>query len=106
LLSHPDTVQLLRTYTAPLLAEGCDTIILGCTHYPFLKPILSQILPPDIRLVDTGAAVARQVERLLCNKSLMSAGPGTVSFWTTSDPDILQVRLPLLWGSRESVSVL
>ena len=57
------------------LARGCDTIILGCTHYPFLKPLLKQMIPEDISLIDTGAAVARQLQRLLAERDLLAEGP-------------------------------
>lgn len=63
---------LVIRYVRPLLVANCDTIILGCTHYPFLKPLLAEILPPDVALVDTGAAVARHVHRLLADKHLLS----------------------------------
>ncbi|GGJ92928.1 glutamate racemase [Pseudomonas matsuisoli] len=102
-LDDPETERLLKTFTGPLLAQGCDTVILGCTHYPFLRRALERMLPPEVTLVDTGAAVARQVERLLCNKSLTSAGASTTSFWTSSEPDVLQKRLPLLWGAKADV---
>src|SRR3979490_3281208 len=67
---HSDALrQLLRAYVEPLLAAGCDTIILGCTHYPFLRPLLLELIPSGMTLIDTGAAVARQLQRLLseCN---------------------------------------
>ena len=50
---------MLQGWVKPLLAQGCDTLILGCTHYPFIRPLLAQWLPGDVRLIDTGAAVAR-----------------------------------------------
>lgn len=106
LLKDTSTEAMLRGYVQPLLDAGCDTVILGCTHYPFLKPLLARILPGDIQVVDTGAAVARQVERILNEKRLTSAGPSSVSFRTSSDPDALSRQLPVLWGSYARVARL
>jgi len=57
------TRELIVRYTSPLLARGADTLILGCTHYPFLAPLISEVVGNDITLVDTGAAVAKQLQR-------------------------------------------
>jgi glutamate racemase len=90
--------QLLQGYIEPLLSAGCDTIILGCTHYPFLKPLLAQMLPPSIILIDTGAAVARQLKRLLGERDLLAAGnPEPAQFWTSGDVYHLRNILPTLW---------
>ena len=92
-------ITLLRGYVEPLLAANCDTIILGCTHYPFLKPLLSQMLPSSIILIDTGAAVARQLQRLLDERKLLAAGPATeAQFWTSASPENMRNILPLLWN--------
>ena len=92
-------ITLLCGYVEPLLAANCDTIILGCTHYPFLKPLLSQMLPSSIILIDTGAAVARQLQRLLDERKLLAAGPATeAQFWTSASPENMRNILPLLWN--------
>ena len=89
--------QLLQGYVDPLLASGCDTIILGCTHYPFLKPMLKSMIPESISLIDTGAAVARQLQRLLAERDLLAEGPNRpVRFWTSADPASLRKTLVLL----------
>ncbi|HEX4549737.1 glutamate racemase [Pseudomonas sp.] len=89
--------SLLQHYVEPLLANGCDTIILGCTHYPFLKPLLRTMIPESISLIDTGAAVARQVQRLLAERELLAEGPNRpVRFWTSADPQSFRKTLPLL----------
>lgn len=97
-LNSPALHKLLQGYIEPLLSAGCDTIILGCTHYPFLKPLLAQMLPPSIILIDTGAAVARQLKRLLGERDLLAIGePETAQFWTSGDPYHLRNILPTLW---------
>lgn len=96
-LISPTVRELLQSYVDPLLAEGCDTIILGCTHYPFLKPLLKTMLPESISLIDTGAAVARQLQRLLAERDLLADGPNRpVRFWTSADPEFFRKTLPLL----------
>lgn len=99
-LQSPVLYQLLLGYIEPLLAAGCDTLILGCTHYPFLKPMLKQMVPEHISLIDTGAAVARQLQRLLAERGLLSGGPASETrFWSSADPAHLRKILPALWNS-------
>jgi len=99
-LCSPALRRMLQGYVEPLLSAGCDTIILGCTHYPFLKPLLAQMLPPSVILIDTGAAVARQLKRLLNERDLLaSANPQPAQFWTSGDADHLRNILPALWKS-------
>jgi glutamate racemase len=103
-LNSPALLQLLQGYVTPLLAAGCDTLILGCTHYPFLKPLLKQMVPEHISLIDTGAAVARQLQRLLAERNLLAHGPASeAQFWTSSDPLHLRKILPTLWDSSDIV---
>ena len=103
-LVSPEIRQLLHSYVQPLLAAGCDTIILGCTHYPFLKSLLREMIPASITLIDTGAAVARQLQRLLSQRDLLASGhPQPAQFWTSGDPDYFRNILPLLWKKSDSV---
>jgi glutamate racemase len=106
-LDSAHTRELLQGFVTPLLDAGCDTIILGCTHYPFLRPLLGTMLPESISLIDTGAAVARQVKRLMSAQALLSdATPQPTRFWSTGNPQDLSRILPLLWGEAASVSKL
>ncbi|WP_160109574.1 glutamate racemase [Pseudomonas izuensis] len=99
-LHSPALRQLLESYVGPLLGAGADTIILGCTHYPFLKPLLKQMIPDDISLIDTGAAVARQLQRLLAERELLAEGPAcSAQFWTSADPEHFRNILPILWNN-------
>jgi len=103
-LLSPTIRNLLHSYVQPLLAAGCDTIILGCTHYPFLRPLLSQLLPESIILIDTGSAVARQLQRLLTQHDLLASGPAReAQFWSSADPKSFGSILPLLWKKPGSV---
>lgn len=86
-LDGPDTCELVTRYTAPLLAEGADVIVLGCTHYPFLRPLIQDVVGPGVALVDTGKAVARHTQRVLEREALLgaSAGVGTIEWYTSGD---------------------
>lgn len=100
-LDSAQTRALLQGYLAPLLAAGADTLVLGCTHYPFLRPLLEELTGNKIALIDTGAAVARQVERRLDEAGIRNAGTaaGTLRFWTSGDPVQGQAVVEMLWGA-------
>ena len=106
-LTATATRELLWGWVQPLLAEGCDTLILGCTHYPFIKPLLRELLPANVSLIDTGAAVARQLRRVLAERELLASGPAQpAQFWSSAQPQALQQVLPLLWGAAAEVQAL
>ena len=103
-LSSIATRELLNGWVRPLLAEGCDTLILGCTHYPFIKPLLRELLPSNVSLIDTGAAVARQLRRVLAEHELLASGSAQpAQFWSSAQPRALQQVLPVLWGEAALV---
>ncbi len=66
---------LLRTCVTPMLAEGIDTLVLGCTHYPFVRPLLEKIVGSDVMIIDPAPAVARQTVRLLRQNELLADSP-------------------------------
>ncbi len=103
-LQTPGTRRLLEGLVLPLVAQGCDTLILGCTHYPFVKPLLREILPADVVLVDTGTAVARHLETLLTAHAQLGFGEARVQFWSSGDPLRLASVLPVLWGENSTVA--
>ncbi|MBD8474315.1 glutamate racemase [Pseudomonas sp. CFBP 8770] len=105
-LDSPALRLLLQGYVQPLLDAGCDTLILGCTHYPFLKPLLATMVPANVALVDTGAAVARQLQRLLSAGNQLAEGPAQpAQFWTSGSADIFRNVLPKLWKFSDNVQV-
>ncbi len=107
-LAGPDTRALIKRYTAPLLARGADTIILGCTHYPFLAPLIRSVAGADVALVDTGAAVARQLERRL-QAELPQRAPatqGATQFWSSGDVQLASRTVSVLWGEAVTVQSL
>jgi glutamate racemase len=88
-LDSPATRALVARFVAPLLARGADTIVLGCTHYPFVRDAIAAAAGPGVTLVETGAAVARQVEARLAEAGLLSrsAMPGRDRLLTTGGPE-------------------
>ena len=100
-LDTSETRKLLLHYIEPLLAEGADTLVLGCTHYPFLKPLLEEHTAGKVALIDTGAAVARQVRRRIEEAGLAAAGhaPGLVKFWTSGNVAQGRKVMGALWGA-------
>jgi glutamate racemase len=81
--------EVVRGYCAPLVEAGVDTVILGCTHYPLVRPMLQRMLGRGVMIVTSGAALARQAEHVLGSRGLASrrAGEGTYSFLCTGDAD-------------------
>jgi glutamate racemase len=88
-LFDEDTMAMARSYCAPLQAAEVDTLILGCTHYPLVAPMLQRILGRDVRLVSGGHAVAAAVQRTLEGADLAREprGEGRYDFLCTGDPD-------------------
>ncbi len=71
-LASEETKELLESYIDPMVKEGIDCLVLGCTHYPYLIPSLKKILPPHIKIIDSGEAVARQTKKVLSKKILLN----------------------------------
>lgn len=90
-LSGSETERILHQAIDPMIAAGVDTLILGCTHYPFVLPLIGQVAGPEVTIIDPAPAVARQVERLLQQHGLQGPAtiPGNVIAYTTGDPDKL-----------------
>jgi glutamate racemase len=110
-LDTPATRAILERALLPMLAENIDTIVLGCTHYPFVIPLIQEIAGPGVRVIDPAPAVARQAGRLLQAAQLLQAvvqagpqeAPGWVRIYTSADPGALQALLPSLLGCSASV---
>jgi glutamate racemase len=103
------TATLVRGYVEPLIEQGADTLVLGCTHYPFVLPLIEEILAHittrPIAVVDTGEPVARQLVRLLTDRALLRQnGPGTLSGFTTGSKSSLESAFDKLLGIRPPVT--
>jgi glutamate racemase len=106
-LSGPATRALVERYTAPLLAHGADTLILGCTHYPFLAPLIREVVGANIALVDTGAAVARELKRRIETElPAHSGGTASENFYTSGDATQASRIMSLLWDGNVSAQRL
>jgi glutamate racemase len=92
-LDDPALAHDARTRLEPLLERGVDRIVLGCTHYSFLAPVLHEIIGERAVLVDVADAVARQARRLAATTS---AGHGRIHLHASAHPERLRAALPRL----------
>ncbi len=106
-LDTPETEALLHQYLDPLLEKQIDTLVLGCTHYPFLIGVINRICGSSVTILDTGLAVAKQTFRVLeHNRTLNSqTSGGKEAFYTSGDPAAVSEVVAKLW-SYGQVSVL
>lgn len=104
-LNTPETRRILEKALAPMLAQGIDTVVLGCTHYPFVIPLIQDITGPQVRVIDPAPAIARQANRLLQANHLEhpSVGNASLAIYTSGDPERLRGMLPSLLQSEEVV---
>jgi glutamate racemase len=87
-----ETVEAVREYAAPLRAAGVDTVILGCTHYPLIRPIFQRVFGRDVTLVFSAEETAREVAETLARKRIENAPQreGGYRFLTTGDPELFR----------------
>jgi glutamate racemase len=99
------TRALVEKYVRPLVEQGADILVLGCTHYPFLSDVIQAVAGPHVELIDPAAAVARELRRRLEKAGLLAskARPGTQRFWTTGSEQEVGTLISHLLG--ESVRV-
>ena len=106
-LNSTQTRTLIERYTAPLLARGADTLILGCTHYPFLASVIAGVVGSNIVLVDTGAAVARQLQRRIQTEMpARISAQASAQFFTSGDEVHASRIMSILWGEDIAVQRL
>jgi glutamate racemase len=100
-----ETRAIVQRGLEPLLARGVDTLVLGCTHYPFVIPLIQEVAGPAVQVVDPSPAIARQVARLLAERDLASASatPADARLYTSGDPRRLEEMLPRLLGQAGGV---
>jgi len=108
-LNSRETASMVQRYVAPLLAQNADTLVLGCTHYPFVQPLIEQAAAAagtPIGLIDTGAAVARQLQRLLLQNNLAASSAHNASqltAYTTGSRTALATAFSNLLGLAPTV---
>ena len=109
-LSDLEVEDLVRRHVEPLVKQGADVLILGCTHYPFLKPFIEKIAGPSVTLVDTGTAVAKQLRLKLADigydsmSSQLSHLPAATVFFTSGDP--IQAQPVMSRLSQERIPIV
>lgn len=97
-LTDPYTETVLRRYLEPMLEANVDQLALGCTHYPFLIPLIRKIVADRMAVIDPAAAVARQVSRVLAQHNLPAgnkSAPVEHCFYSTGNPETLKNMLAL-----------
>jgi len=107
-LGTPKVRAILERALKPMLAQGIDTVVLGCTHFPFVIPTIESIVGSGVRVIDPAPAIARQVERLLEANGLRGPEKNSnlVRYLTTGDPEKLARLLSGLVGNTGEVQKL
>jgi glutamate racemase len=104
---HDATRLVAREYLAPFQAAEIDTLVLGCTHYPLLAPLIAEVMGPDVRLIDSAAETAAEAARTLERGRLLStADEPSYRFVASDDPLMfLQLGQRFLGGAIEGVEI-
>ncbi|MCI0610224.1 MAG: glutamate racemase [Anaerolineae bacterium] len=104
-LDGEETRKILKDALQPMLEKNIDTVVLGCTHYPFVIPLIQQIVGDNVQVIDPAPAVAKQAKRLLEAGGMgnQSTSKGEVKFYTSGDPDVLKSMLLMLLGEGGEV---
>lgn len=99
------TREILERALLPMLEKNIDTVVLGCTHYPFVIPLIERIVGEEVRVIDPAPAVAKQVRRLLeaGGTSNPSSGSDEITFYTSGNAGSLKALLPILFGEGSKV---
>jgi glutamate racemase len=113
LIERPDFDQsvlmtLLHGYIEPMHEQGADTLVLGCTHYSLIRRQIAEVAGDDMRIVDAGTAVAKELKRRLEVGGLVNKAveKGTVEFLTSGEPAVLQSLLARYWPEPAGVTAL
>lgn len=91
-MESEEMTELLHLYLDPMIKANIDYLVLGCTHYPYLIPQIEKILPSNIKIIDSGEAVAKQTKKVMQEQELLSSSKtnGKSIFYTNSDKTVLQ----------------
>ena len=107
-LEGAEARALVSSYVLPLLNDGADIIVLGCTHYPFLMDVIRQVVGPSVSVIDPARAVASELRRRLDAGGLLSerSRDGEHRFLTSGEAPQVQSVLATLWGRKSKVESL
>ncbi|RUO22558.1 glutamate racemase [Aliidiomarina iranensis] len=105
-LDYAAAKDVVAQYVTPLMAKGVDTLVLGCTHYAHLLPVITKVAGPQVTIINTEVAVAREVQRRLHQANLMGEKQqgGSTQFYTTGNPTQFQRQVDMLWGAGFQVA--
>lgn len=105
-LEGDETRRILKDALLPMLEKNIDTVVLGCTHYPFVIPLIQQIVGDNVRVIDPAPSVAKQVQRVLEAKGIRNETKawGEVKLYTSGDLEDLKSLLPVLLGEKGEVA--
>lgn len=100
-MNSAEMEELLKSYLNPMMEKNIDYLVLGCSHYPYLIPQIKKIIPPQIKIIDSGEAVAKQTQKILEQSHLLNLTKEKSSqiFYTNSEPEVLKTIL----GNCENV---
>jgi len=90
-----ETKPLLKQYLIPMIEQGVDNIVLGCTHYPFLIPIIRELIPNHVTIIDSGKAVAKQTLAVLSEKKMLNKNgqENSTTYYTNNSVELLKAFL-------------
>ncbi|MFC6876346.1 glutamate racemase [Flavobacterium myungsuense] len=89
-LNSPEMEKLLHSYLQPMIEANIDYLVLGCSHYPYLIPLIKKIIPNHIQIIDSGEAVARQTQKIIEEKvGKHDVGKSNAIFYTNTNPKVL-----------------
>lgn len=107
-LNSDKTRALVAQYVLPLVEQQADFIVLGCTHYPFLAPLIQEIAGPTVSVIDSGFAIARELRSRLEKAEIQThrERPGLVQFWSSDESGRAKVVISHLWNEDVEVAPL
>lgn len=112
-IDSPELESLLMNFIQPALAQGADTLVLGCTHYPFVAPLIQRLAGASVHIIDAGLPVARELARQLRAQGLsnqefvaVDSQKAHLSFWSSLSPLDAAKMISHIWGGQQTVCQL
>ncbi|MCU7879273.1 MAG: glutamate racemase [Candidatus Thiodiazotropha sp. (ex Lucinoma aequizonata)] len=99
-LNNRHTIELVEQQLQPILDKGVDTLVLGCTHYPFVRDIIQRVAGESVSIIDTGLAVAKHLQKRLAEEGILSTNqvPGSESYWCSAPTEKTRELIEKLQG--------
>ncbi len=106
MIDGPAAEAIVRLHVEPLIETGADTLVLGCTHYPFLGPLIRRVAGPGVRLIDPAPAVGRQARRVASHLDGQLGHSGSLRVETSGDPERVSDVIAMLTGLAPATSAV